>query len=76
MADRHTPNPHVAALLSFVLPGVGQLYNGKFWRAVFWFIITPGMWIGTGGWFGWVCHVLAAFTAYNYARKLEERGAA
>lgn len=70
MPERHVPNPHVAALLSFVLPGVGQLYNGKFLRAIFWFIVTPGMWIGTGGWLGWVCHLIAAFTAYHYARKM------
>jgi hypothetical protein len=26
------------------------------------------MWIGTGGLLGWVCHVIAAYTAYSYAR--------
>jgi TM2 domain-containing membrane protein YozV len=74
MPERHLPNPGVAAVLSFVLPGVGQLYNGKFLRAVFWFIVTPGLWIGSGGTLGWICHVVAAFTAYSYARKLERRG--
>jgi TM2 domain-containing membrane protein YozV len=74
MSERHLPNPGVAAVLSFVLPGVGQLYNGKFLRAIFWFIVTPGLWIGTGGTFGWICHVVAAITAYLYARKLERRG--
>lgn len=71
MSERHVPNPGVAAVLSFVLPGVGQLYNGKFLRAIFWFIVTPGLWIGSGGTLGWICHVVAAFTAYHYARKLE-----
>jgi hypothetical protein len=33
-----------------------------------WLIITPGLWIGTGGLLGWVCHVIAAYTAYSYAR--------
>ena len=74
MAERHVPNPGVAAVLSFVLPGVGQLYNGRFLRAIFWFIVTPGLWIGSGGTLGWICHVVAAFTAYNYARKVERRG--
>jgi hypothetical protein len=27
------------------------------------------MWIGTGGLLGWVCHVVAAYTAYSYASK-------
>jgi hypothetical protein len=26
------------------------------------------LWIGTGGLLGWVCHVIAAYTAYSYAR--------
>ncbi|HEY6461030.1 MAG TPA: DUF5683 domain-containing protein [Polyangiaceae bacterium] len=74
MADRHLPNPHVAAVLSFVLPGLGQLYNGKFWRAIFWFLVAGGVWIGTWGTWGWICHILCAFTAYHYASKLAERG--
>lgn len=56
-----------AAVLSLVIPGVGQIYNGKFLRGVFWLIVTPGLWIGTGGMLGWVCHVLASYTAYNWA---------
>ena len=71
MSERHIPNPGVAAVLSFVLPGVGQLYNGKFLRAVFWFIVTPGLWIGSGGWLGWICHLIAAYTAYTYAKSLQ-----
>jgi TM2 domain-containing membrane protein YozV len=62
-------NPGTAAVLSAVLPGIGQFYNGDFLRGIFWLIVTPGMWIGTGGLFGWVCHVIAAYTAYNRARK-------
>lgn len=60
-------NPGTAAVLSFVLPGLGQLYNGCPWRAVFWLIVTPGFWLGSGGLLGWVCHVIAAFTAHRYA---------
>ncbi|MBX5483981.1 MAG: hypothetical protein IRZ16_19325 [Myxococcaceae bacterium] len=62
----------LAALLSFILPGVGQIYNGDILRGVFWLIITPGMWIGTGGFFGWVCHILSAATAYRRA-ELKDR---
>ena len=60
-------NPGTAAVLSFILPGLGQLYNGCLWRGVFWLIVTPGLWLGSGGMLGWVCHVLAAFTAHRYA---------
>jgi TM2 domain-containing membrane protein YozV len=67
-------NPGTAAVLSFFIPGVGQIYNGTFWRAIFWLIITPGLWIGSGGTLGWICHIISAYTAYSYAkRRLESQ---
>ncbi len=65
--------PGVAAILSFLIPGVGQIYNGDILRGVFWLIVTPGLWIGTGGMLGWVCHIIAAATAHHRA-DLRERG--
>jgi TM2 domain-containing membrane protein YozV len=71
-ADTHEEatvrDPGLAALLSFILPGMGQIYNGTWMVAIFWFIFTPGLWLGTGGFFGWVAHVLAAWFAYRYAK--------
>jgi len=61
--------PTIAAILSLIIPGVGQIYNRTIWRGIFWLIITPGFWIGTGGLLGWVCHLISAFTAYNYAKE-------
>jgi TM2 domain-containing membrane protein YozV len=66
-------NPGTAAVLSLLVPGVGQIYNGTFWRGLFWLIITPGFWIGTGGLLGWVCHVISAITAHNYAKENPHR---
>ena len=60
----------LAAVLSLVVPGIGQIYNGDFLRGIFWLIVTPGFWIGSGGTLGWVCHLVAAYTAYAYAKKL------
>jgi len=57
----------VAAVLSLFVPGIGQIYNGAFLRGLFWLVITPGFWIGSGGWLGWVCHLIAAYTAYQFA---------
>ena len=62
-------DPGTAAVLSALIPGLGQFYNGTWLRGIFWLIITPGLWIGTGGLLGWVCHVIAAYNAYNYARR-------
>jgi TM2 domain-containing membrane protein YozV len=60
-------NPGTAAVLSLLIPGVGQFYNGDFWRGLFWLIVTPGLWIGSGGLLGWICHVIASITAYRRA---------
>ncbi len=63
-------NSGIAAVLSFLLPGVGQIYNGAFLRGLFWLVITPGLWLGSSGFFGWVCHLVAAYTAYAYAEDI------
>lgn len=62
-------NPGTAAVLSLFVPGVGQIYNGTLFRALFWLIVTPGFWIGTGGLLGWICHLASAWTAYRYAQE-------
>jgi TM2 domain-containing membrane protein YozV len=62
------PDPEVAAVLGLLIPGTGQFYNGRILAAILWLIITPGLWIGAGGLLGWLCHVIAAYTAYAYAR--------
>ena len=61
-------DPFTAGLLSFLIPGVGQLYNGRILAGILWLIITPGFWIGSGGTLGWICHIIAAYTAYSYAK--------
>jgi len=60
-------HPGLAAVLSLILPGVGQIYNGDFLRGIFWLVVTPGLWIGSGGLLGWICHVIAAYTAHRRA---------
>jgi TM2 domain-containing membrane protein YozV len=62
-------NSGTAAVLSLLIPGVGQFYNGDFLRVIFWLIVTPGLWIGTGGLLGGICHVIAAITAYRRAER-------
>lgn len=60
-------DPFLAGLLSFIVPGVGQLYNGQILAGILWLVFTPGFWIGTGGLLGWLCHVISAWAAYSYA---------
>jgi TM2 domain-containing membrane protein YozV len=63
-----TRHPGVAGVLSLIIPGVGQIYNGDFLRGAFWLVVTPGLWIGTGGLFGWIFHLTAAYTAHRRAK--------
>ena len=67
------PKPGLAAVLSFFIPGLGQIYNGAFLRGIFWLIITPGIWLKSLGLLGWVCHLVAAYTAYRYAERLHNK---
>ncbi len=62
-------DPFTAGILSFLIPGVGQLYNGRILAGILWLIITPGLWIGSGGTLGWICHIIAAYTAYSSAKR-------
>ena len=63
-------NPTTATVCSLLIPGIGQIYNGTILRGIFWLIVTPGMWIGTGGLLGWICHIIAAYTAYARANEI------
>jgi TM2 domain-containing membrane protein YozV len=58
----------LAAVLSAIVPRIGQFYNGRILAGILWLIITPGLWIGTGGLLGWIAHVVSTYTAYSYAR--------
>ncbi len=60
-------SPGLAAVLSLVVPGVGQIYNGRFFWGIVWLVVTPGFWIGSGGLLGWICHLLSAWLAWRDA---------
>jgi len=42
-------SPGVAAVLSFFIPGLGQLYKGQFFGGLLWFILTG---------IGYICFIL------------------
>lgn len=62
-------DPLLAGVLSFLVPGVGQLYNGRILAGILWLVLTGVSWIGSAGLLGWICHLIAAFTAYSYAKE-------
>jgi len=73
MTRAHT-SPGTAAVLSLIVPGIGQFYTGHFVWGFVWLILTPGFWIGTGGLLGWLCHVIAAIQAYRQAERRNRGG--
>ena len=66
--------PFVAGLLSLLIPGLGQLYNGRLLVGILWLILTGVSWIGSAGLFGWVVHLICAWCAYSYASDHPVRG--
>ena len=73
-STRVAHKPWIAALLSFLAPGLGQFYNRDYLRGIFWLVITPGFWVGSGGLLGWPFHLIAAYTAYRRAQPAPAAG--
>jgi len=61
-------DPIIAGVLSLILPGLGQIYNGRVLAGIMWLIFASGLWFGTGFLLGWVLHLVAAYCAYSYAK--------
>ena len=60
--------PWIAGVLSFLIPGVGQIYNGRIIIGVLWLVLTGISWIGSAGTLGWIVHLIAAWCAFSYAK--------
>ncbi len=60
--------PWAAGILSFFIPGLGQIYNGRIIIGLIWLIITGVSWIGSAGTLGWIVHLISAWCAYSYAK--------
>ena len=50
----------VAAVCSFLIPGLGQLTQGRILPAIAFFLISGALWFI---WLGWLGHILACFEA-------------
>jgi TM2 domain-containing membrane protein YozV len=61
----------VAAVLSFLVPGLGQLYNGDFFRAIMWFSIAWVVGLALSplsmGVASFLYHMWCAWAAYSRA---------
>jgi TM2 domain-containing membrane protein YozV len=60
MAGQGSTGNVVAALCSFFIPGLGQLLQGRFLKAVFMFVLAGVMWFF---WLGWLVHLWSVLDA-------------
>ena len=60
--------PIVAGILSLLIPGLGQIYNGRVIIGIIWLVLTGFSWIGSAGLLGLVVHLIAGWCAYSYAK--------
>ena len=65
MAAPGTTGNVIAALASFFIPGLGQLLQGKLFRALIMFVSAAVLW-----WFmlGWIIHLWSIVDAALYRR--------
>ena len=66
--------PLLAGILSLLVPGLGQIYNGRIIIGIIWLVLTGFSWIGSAGTLGWIVHLIAAWCAYSYAKDNPVRG--
>ena len=56
----------IAALVSFFIPGLGQLTQGRVLAAIIQFVLTGLLWVVSFGWLGWVGHILSCIDAARW----------
>ncbi len=69
MAGKGSTGNVIAAIASFIIPGLGQLAQGRPVSALFFFVLTGLIWLVSFGTLGWVGHVVAALHAAVYRPK-------
>jgi TM2 domain-containing membrane protein YozV len=55
----------IAALASFFIPGLGQLLQGKLFRAILMFVLAAALWYFL---LGWIIHLWSILDAALYKR--------
>ncbi len=64
---RRAPSPGISAVLSVVIPGLGQVYNGRLFAGALWFLAT-GFAYSAVLLPGFLVHGICVWAAYAGAR--------
>ncbi|MEO7598000.1 MAG: hypothetical protein ABIV50_03645 [Opitutus sp.] len=70
MASPGSTGNVVAALASFFIPGLGQLLQGKLFRALIMFVLAAALWFV---YMGWIIHLWSIIDAALYRRGEKKR---
>jgi TM2 domain-containing membrane protein YozV len=65
-AARGSAGNVLAALASLFIPGLGQLLQGRPFKALFHVVLSGVLWLVTFGLLGWVMHVWSALEAARW----------
>jgi len=66
-------DPFLAGILSLIIPGVGQIYNGRILAGILWLILTPGFWIGMMLYLGAGFGVAWALKSFEAAKSILDK---
>ncbi|GAA0901853.1 hypothetical protein KR767_05640 [Luteibacter anthropi] len=55
----------LAAICSFFIPGLGQLVQGRVFKALIMFVLAAVLWVV---WLGWIIHLWSIVDAAMYRR--------
>ncbi len=56
----------IAAVCSFLIPGLGQLVQGRGGKAILHFVLGAVLWAASFGTLGWVMHLWSAYEAARW----------
>ena len=70
-------NPSVAVVLSFLVSGLGQIYNGQIGKGIFLIVLYAICWATVGFFIGWITApivwIIGMADAYSGANKINQR---
>ncbi len=58
----------IAAICSFLYPGLGQLVQGRPFAALIHFLLATILWVI---WLGWLMHIISTLDAAWYTRRVK-----
>lgn len=68
MAGQGSAGNVLAAVLSFFIPGLGQLTQGRLLPAALHLVIGGIIWVVSFGTLGWIMHIWSAYSAAVWRR--------